>query len=268
MSLIAFPYYGGKNCMVDKILPLIPPHVHYVEPFGGSAAVLLNKEQSKIETYNDLDGLVVNFFRVLRENPDELIRQLQLTPYSREEYDNALLNNLTDIEKARGLYIHFRQGMKAKKTNNTWLCNMSYDKRSGLKLRAWKSAIEKIMPIAERFSNVQIENLPGLEIIQKYDGKNTFFYIDPPYVFGSRSHKGDCYSHEMTDYEHETLLAQLAKCKGKVLLSGYPSELYEKHLASWHKIEIEKTINSSKGKRVEVLWMNYEPPNQQLQLFG
>lgn len=110
--LIAFGWYGGKYSHLDWLLPLLPRTHHYCEPFGGSAAVLLNREPSPVETYNDLDGEVVNFFRVLREQTEELVKAIALTPFSREEFELAVSppdENISDLERARRFYVRARQ---------------------------------------------------------------------------------------------------------------------------------------------------------------
>src|SRR5215207_1505277 len=111
-KLIAFGWYGGKFSHLDWLLPLLPSATHYCEPFGGSAAVLINREPSPVETYNDLDSDLVTFFRVLRDQSDALIQAIGLTPFSREEFELAIQKpdtELSDLERARRFFVRARQ---------------------------------------------------------------------------------------------------------------------------------------------------------------
>ena len=160
-------YYGGKGYSWRRIVPYFPPHHIYVEPFGGAASVLLNKEPSPVEVYNDIDGNLVTIFRVLRDHPDELRRALELAPFSREEYVRCLgpLDGLDDVEKARRLIVRYRQafgGKGQKATPGQWSYSVNASVRGMAKaVSSWLSMIDEVLPlVAERFRMVQIENLP------------------------------------------------------------------------------------------------------------
>lgn len=187
-KLIAFGWYGGKFSHLGWLLPLLPKCHHYCEPFGGSAAVLLNREPSPVETYNDIDGEVVNFFRVLRDKTELLIRAIALTPFSHEEFYRAITTNgedISDVERARRFFVRARQartGLAQTASLGRW-ANCKRTSRAGMAgvVSRWLGSIHMLPEIAERLLRVQIENRPALEVILLYDDKDTLFYCDPPY---------------------------------------------------------------------------------------
>lgn len=265
-KLIAFGWYGGKYSHLDWLLPLLPESQHYCEPFGGSAAVLLNREPSPVETYNDLDGEVVNFFRVLREQKDVLIEAIGLTPFSREEFELALSSDkqrLTNLERARRFYVLARQvrtGLAQTASSGRWAhCRLT--SRAGMAgaVSRWLGSVEDLPEIAQRLLRVQIEHAPAVEVIQRYDSEQTLFYCDPPYLHETR---GDsrAYEFEMTDTEHRALAAVLRDVKGRVALSGYDAHLMSELYGDWYRTEApSKTAHSAKQPRREILWTNYDP---------
>lgn len=264
---IAFGWYGGKFSHLGWLLPLLPPATHYCEPFGGSAAVLLNRPPSPVETYNDLDSEVVNFFRVLRDEGDALIRLIGLTPFSREELRLATQEDpesLSDLERARRFFVRARQvrtGLAQTASEGRWAhCLLTSRAGMGGAVSRWLGSVEGLSEIVQRLLRVQIENAPALEVIARYDSPETLFYCDPPYVHGTRG-DAKAYGYEMTDAEHEALARALRGVRGKVAISGYASSLYEDLYAGWTRIEAPaRMIHSSKGERTEVLWVNYELP--------
>jgi len=260
-------YYGGKGYSWRRIIPHFPPHYTYAEPFGGSAAVLLNKETSPVEVYNDIDSNLVTIFRVLRDHPDELRRALELTPYSREEYVRCLgpLDGLDDVEKARRLIVRYRQafgGTGQKATPGRWRYSVTASRRGmASEVSKWLSTIDAVMPaVVERFRRVQIENLPWQEIIWRYDTPETLFYSDPPYMPSTRNSHGE-YACEMTVDEHRELAEVLNNVKGYVVLSGYASPEYDEWYRGWERVEFDATLfarsdrQRSRDKRTEVLWI-------------
>jgi DNA adenine methylase len=265
-KLIAFGWYGGKFSHLKWLVPLLPECHHYCEPFGGSAAVLLNRKPAPIETYNDLDGEVVNFFRILRDNQEELIKKISLTPFSREEFSIAcqLDHNIDDIERARRFYVRARQvrtGLAQRATIGRW-ANCKDTSRAGMSgvISRWLGGVKQLDDIAERLIRVQIENRPAMEVIKLYDNEETLFYCDPPYIHETRGDTSS-YGFEMTDEEHNELAKVLNNVKGKVAISNYQCDLMDilYPSSSWHKYFAEyKTIHSTKDKRQEVLWTNYE----------
>jgi DNA adenine methylase len=261
---IAFGWYGGKFSHLDWLLPLLPACNHYCEPFGGSAAVLLNRPPSPVETYNDLDGEVVNFFRVLRDQKDALIEAIGLTPFSREEFYLACQPcgpAVAPLERARRFFVRARQvrtGLAQTASLGRW-ANCKNTSRAGMSgvVSRWLGSVESLPEIAERLLRVQIENRPALEIIQLYDDRGTLFYCDPPYPHEIRG-DAKAYGYEMTEDEHRLLAKKLARVQGKAAVSGYHCPLYDDLFARWRRIEAEvKHCHSIKRPRQEVLWVNY-----------
>lgn len=266
-KLIAFGWYGGKFSHLDWLLPLLPKCHHYCEPFAGSAAILLNRDPSPVETYNDLDGEVVNFFRVLRDHKDRLIEAIGLTPFSREEFEQAcnIDPSLDEIERARRFFVRARQvrtGLAQKASLGRW-ANCMNTSRSGMSgvVSRWLGSIDSLPDIAERLLRVQIENRSAIEVVNLYDSPDTLFYCDPPYVHDTR---GDCsaYGNEMTDDDHRKLARVLNNVKGMVALSNYDCPLMDEIYPppKWSKLlGPEKTIHSTKDVRREILWISYDP---------
>lgn len=266
-KLIPFGWYGGKFSHLDWLLPLLPTCHHYCEPFGGSGAVLLNRSPSPVETYNDLDGEVVNFFRVLRDDKNRLIEAIGLTPFSREEFALAceIDPDLNNLERARRFFVRARQvrtGLAQKASLGRW-ANCKNTSRAGMSgvVSRWLGSVEDLPDIAERLLRVQIENRPSVDVIRLYDSPDTLFYCDPPYVHLTRGDHNS-YGYEMTDDDHRSLAKVLNSVKGKVAISNYQCELMDELYPGpqWIKtIAAEKTIHSTKDKRVEALWTNYDP---------
>lgn len=264
-KLIAFGWYGGKYSHLDWLLPLLPKAKHYCEPFGGSAAVLINREPSPVETYNDIHGEVVNFFHVLREQKDALVEAIGLTPFSRAEFEAAIKEpraGLTELERARRFYVLARQvrtGLAQKASAGRW-AHCLLTSRAGMAgaVSRWLGAVEDLPLIAQRLLRVQIENGRAVEVIKRYDSDETLFYCDPPYPHASRG-DANAYANEMTDEQHRELAEVLRNVKGKVALSGYHCKLMDELYGDWRRVESEeKVIHSVKTRRREVLWINYE----------
>lgn len=263
-KLIAFGWYGGKFSHLSWLLPLLPKCHHYCEPFGGSGAVLLNREPSPVETYNDIHGDVVNFFRVLRNQKEALIEAIGLTPFSREEFFYAVnkpKEPIADLERARRFFIRARQtrtGLAQTASLGRW-ANCKRTSRAGMSgvVSRWLGSLEDLPEIALRLLRVQIENRPAGEVIKLYDDPETLFYCDPPYVHESRGDK-KAYGFEMTDSEHRQLARILSQVKGKVAISGYRCSLMDEIYHGWRVVESQpKNCHSIKQVRTESLWMNY-----------
>lgn len=264
-KLIAFGWYGGKFSHLGWLLPQLPKCHHYCEPFAGSAAALLNREPSPIETYNDLDGEVCNFFSVLRKQRDKLVEAIALTPFSREEFSVAceLDPGQDSLERARRFYVRARQvrtGLAQTASLGRW-ANCKGTSRAGMSgvISRWLGGVEALPEIGMRLIRVQIENRPAIDVIRLYDSKETLFYCDPPYVHDTRG-DSKAYGHEMTDAQHCELANTLNAAKGMVALSNYDCDLINKLYPPkrWRKIKSpERTIHSTKGLRSEVLWVNY-----------
>jgi DNA adenine methylase len=265
-KLIAFGWYGGKFSHLEWLLPLLPRCHHYCEPFAGSAAVLLNRVPAPVETYNDLDGEVANFFRVLRMKKEKLVEALALTPFSREEFSLACTidSDIDDLERARRFYVRARQvrtGLAQTASIGRW-ANCKDTSRSGMSgvVSRWLNGIEGLPEVAERLLRVQIENRPASDIVRLYDSPETLFYCDPPYIHETRG-DSKAYGHEMSNSEHREFSLLLNSLKGMVAISNYQcafmDEIYP--APKWRKyIAPARTIHSTKGTRAECLWVNYD----------
>ena len=264
-KLIAFGWYGGKFSHLDWLLPLLPEATHFCEPFGGSAATLLNRKPSPVETYNDMDGEIVNFFQVLRNQKDDLIEAIGLTPFSREEFEKAIsgpTQGISELERARRFYIRARQvrtGLAQKASVGRWAhCRLT--SRAGMAgaISRWLGAVEGLPLIAQRLIRVQIEHDSAISVIRRYDSADTLFYCDPPYPHESRRDTS-AYRYEMSDDDHRELSEVLHNVKGKVALSGYRCDLTDGLYEGWRCIEAPpRTVHSVKTLRQEALWVNYE----------
>lgn len=270
---IAFGWYGGKYSHLDWLLPLLPETTHYCEPFGGSAAVLINRMPSPVETFNDIDGELVNFFRVLRTQKEELLEAIGLTPFSREELRiavNGSLENISALERARRFFVRARQvrtGLAQTASEGRWAhCKLT--SRAGMAgaVSRWLGSVEGLAEIAQRLLRVQMENEPAIKVIKRYDSLETLFYCDPPYVHESRSDT-NAYKYEMSDEEHRQLAEVLNNVQGKVALSGYHSPLMKELYGGWAFIEAptkkahstNTRPDATKQTRTEVIWINYSP---------
>jgi DNA adenine methylase len=278
------PYYGGKSVRLAKIIASkLPDHRIYCEPFGGAAGVLMAKNPSQVEIYNDLSNGMVTLFKVVRDEAlyKELIRRLELTPYARSEwqecqkiYNSPSWAALSDqVEKARIVYVNLAQSFTGTMTNGGWSFG-------GLKYASnvpthFYNSIENIAAVSKRLRNVQIECQDALKIFERWDGPDTLFYLDPPYVWSTRGQNSKGrkqYEHEMADEKHLALIELCLKANGKIILSGYSSELYTEALAGagWYHETFESFATSAvytlanglKGKsqemthRTEYLWFS------------
>ncbi len=265
-KMIAFGYYGGKFSHLDFLLPLLPTtFTHFCEPFGGSAAVLINRPPASVETYNDLDSEVVNFFGCLRDHGDELIRLISLTPFSREELLKACRPeiDLLAIERARRFFVRARQtrtGLAQTSLKGRWAhCVLTSRACMAGAVSRWLGSVEGLPQIVQRLQRVQIENAPAIEVIRRYDSQSTLFYCDPPYPHEARG-DSKAYGYEMADCEHEELAKILHSVQGAVAVSGYRCALMDRLYRDWIRVDANTRLcNSSKGERTESLWVNYDP---------
>lgn len=257
-------YPGAKNRLTNWIIQFIPEHKVYLEPYFGSGAVFFNKPKSKIETINDMDGEAVNLFRVTREHPAELAKAVETTPYSREEYEKAYYKNTadTEIERARKFLIRCWLGIGNSNTYKNGF-RTSQQSSSPKTTEHWGELPERILIATERLKHAQIENLDALELLKRYDTKDVFIYLDPPYLPEVR--KTHLYKCEMTTEDHIKLLNEIKFHPGRILLSGYDNELYNKILNGWNKAQ-KQTQAECGIKRTETLWYNYEAEYEQITL--
>ncbi|WP_067070344.1 DNA adenine methylase [Roseateles chitosanitabidus] len=259
----ALRYHGGKFRLASWIVGFFPAHRIYCEPFGGAASVLLLKDRSYAEIYNDLDLEVVNFFRVLRDADlaEQLARAVYLTPFSRDEFRDSYAETDDPVEAARRTLVrsfmgfgtttlrHNRTGFRAKANRQTQPAQID-----------WTNYPAHVATFTERLRGVVIENRDALEILAQQDTAETLFYVDPPYPHETRSaiksHNDKAYRHEMTTADHEALARTLHALKGMVVLSGYACELYDRELfPDWERHERVAMADGAR-ERTEVVWLN------------
>lgn len=266
-----FRYPGSKWSIANWIISYFPEGYEkmvYLEPFLGSGAVFFNKLPGAVETINDLDGDAVNLFRVLRERPEELKHALELTPYSREEYDSSFEPCDEPVEKARRYMVRTTQAIGAKMGGSKCGWRNHKQMKIGGTACKWGGITETIDAATTRLRGdtthlVQIERMDALRLIERYNNPDVLMYIDPPYVRSARK-SGRLYQYEMTDADHEQLLDLLTQSKAKIVLSGYETDLYNERLRDWEKATTLSQTTSTKMAE-EIIWMNYEP-NRQIQM--
>lgn len=261
----ALRYHGGKFRLAPWILTFFPEHRIYVEPFGGAASILLQKKRVNSEVYNDLDSRIVNVFRVLREpyKAAELRRRIELTPFSREEFDATYTEPLDDLDAAHKTIVRSFLGHgsdSATRSCRTGFRAKCHDR--ALPSIEWSTWPDSIPAFTDRLRGVVIEHRDAMEVIERYDTKETLIYADPPYLFSTRTaiqnrtRSTQGYRHEMDDDEHHRLARVLHSVKSMVVLSGYPSELYDSDLyADWQRFERKHVADGGKS-RTEVVWLN------------
>lgn len=258
----ALRYHGGKFRLAPWLLQFFPPHACYVEPFGGAAGVLLQKPRVYAEVYNDLDGEVVNFFRVLRDPTlrADLIEACRLTPYAREEFEQAYEPTDNPLERARRVCIRAAMGFgSAGATKASTGFRTDTRRKYGTAQHNWAAYPEHLASIGERFAGVLIENRDAIDVLQAHDGHDTLLFVDPPYVHETRHmRKRGGYRHELSDADHRRLLEALQAVDGMVVLCGYATDLYDAALRGWRRHSTEARISGGRGTaiRTEVVWLN------------
>lgn len=261
-----FAYYGGKMGMAQLIVSLLPAHDTYIEPFFGSGAVFFAKPPVTHEILNDLDGGIVTFFRVLRERPAELEEACRLTPYARAEFDAAIMTpDLDDLERARRFWVRVNQSFaKTAGTQTGWSITTG---RTQAPPRSVQGRIHRFRSCAQRLVTVSIECCDAATLVARLATPTTVVYVDPPYLAATRRgrdrQRPADYLHDMgTPEEHERLAEVLHATPATVVLSGYPSPLYERLYKDWPRIETavmahsSNSVTAARGQRVEVLWSN------------
>lgn len=254
-------YHGGKWRLAPWVISHFPPHKVYVEPFGGAASVLIRKPRSHGEVYNDLDDDIVNVMRVLRSDilRPRLVDALALTPYARTEFEAAFEPSDDPVERARRTLVRAEMGFgSAGATKGSTGFRIDTKRNYGTAMSVWSRVPDGLAAFGQRLQGVLIENRPALQVVVDHDTPETLFYVDPPYVHGSRQMGSRCYRHEMTDTDHEQLLDALCGVRGMVVLSAYPSEIYRDKLRAWQRIETSARIAAGRGTgiRTEVLWLS------------
>lgn len=247
-------YPGGKWRIAEWIISYFPEHKVYCEPFFGSGAVFFNKQPCYIETINDMNGDIVNLFRVCRDYPEELAKAINLTPFARDEFISCNTPSDNPIEQARRTMVRYHQSFgTSNSSKNSWRNVQTYGGPRCATM--WNCLPDTIMNCCERLKKAQIENTDALTLIERYDNENTLIYLDPPYLQNLR--KKNMYKCEMSDEQHIEMLRLIKKSKSKIILSGYDNDLYNSKLFNWVTAEKE-TIAQMGLHRTEKLWMNFE----------
>jgi DNA adenine methylase len=271
-------YAGSKVGVADQIVAALPPHVGYVEPFGGALAVLLAKPVSRCEVVNDLDGDLMTFWRVLRDRPADLERACFLTPHSRAEYAGAVLpprgpgcplagSEGGEVERARRVWVQLTQGRAGTLRPTGWRHHLAPAGRASSMPRTLAGYAGRIGAAAQRLAGVSLESRPALDVVAAYGRQgDVLLYVDPPYLATTRT--GPMYRYEMGGAgEHRALADALRACRAAVVVSGYPDALYDDLYAGWDRLDITSATGQGSrwAPRTECLWSN-RPLNRQQHL--
>lgn len=255
-------YHGGKWKLAPWIISNLPPHRIYVEPFGGGGSVLLRKPRSYAEVYNDLDGEIVNVFRAMRDNGPALRDAIRLTPFSRAEFQESYKPSDDHVEQARRTILRGFQGFGSAAACGETSGFRANSNRSGTTpAHDWANYADHVDGMIERLRGVVIECKDAAAVMEQHDSPTTLHYVDPPYVHSTRSLKirgtdnRKSYKHELSDEQHTALADSLKRLQGMVVLSGYPSPLYEELYGKWQRIDRAAHADGARD-RIECLWLN------------
>lgn len=249
----ALRYPGSKWSIASKVVACFDDHYHYVEPFFGSGAVFFTKPPSPHEVINDSNGLVVNFFRVLRDRTEDLCWALEATPWSRDEYNASHVLTGNALEDARRFVVRIWQAHAsdlAKKTG--WKTRGVKQRARGMSIR-WQRVPAELSELAWRLADAEIENRPAMEVMQRFAASDCLIYADPPYLPSTRTQK--MYGQEMSTEDHVEMLALLLEHPGPVVLSGYDNDMYNDLLAHWEHVDVKPPKVEKAASRMEKLWI-------------
>lgn len=274
-------WFGGKGSHQGKlakwIVSLMPQHLHYVEPFFGGGAVLLARNpdddaeaslyegRGVSEVVNDINGRLINFWRVLQDVATftRFQRAVESVPLARAEWERAHKHDhgvADPVANAVAFFIDCRQSHAGNMKGFTAATRTRTRRRMNGNVSEWLTAVDGLPAVHARLRRVLVENLPALDVIRREDTTETLFYADPPYVHLTRATKKG-YAFEMTEADHHELLDVLRGVKGKVILSGYASELYDHKLHDWSRHAFEVPNNAAGGRKkrrmTEVVWSNF-----------
>lgn len=246
-------YPGSKWSLASRIVETFGEHAHYVEPYFGSGAVFFNKPPVAHEVLNDSNGSIVNLFRMLRDRTDELCWLLETTPWSREEYDQSHLLSGDDLEDARRFVVRCWQAHASDLAKKTGWKSRGAQQRAGGMSHRWLKVPEQLRELAWRLGDAEIEHRDAVEVIARHASADCLIYADPPYPHSVRTQH--MYGFEMTDADHERLLAALLAHPGQVVLSGYANPMYDDALSDWERVTLKPPKVEKGAVRVEVLWV-------------
>lgn len=281
-SLIKWPrvksplkWHGGKHYLAPKIVAMMPPHIHYVEPFAGGLSVLLAKDPEGVsEVVNDLNRNLASFWQVLRCDMrfKEFVAIINACPFSEQLFQDALevletnrhIRLSPPVDLAVAFFVACRQSLAGRMKSFAPLSRTRTRRGMNEQTSAWINAIDGLPEVHARLRRVVVLNRNALDVIRQEDGPDTLFYLDPPYLHETRQSTKD-YEHEMTAEKHTDLCTVIRKCKGMVMISGYPSSLYKFQLEDmgWHRTDFDLPNNSAGGKQkrrmTECVWTNFKP---------
>jgi DNA adenine methylase len=270
-------YFGGKWKLAPWIISHFPEHRVYIEPFGGAASVLMQKPRTYAEIYNEIDGEVVNVFRVLRDpsSAAELLRLVELTPFARDEFNEAWRPAKDSIEQARRTLLKAFAGFGSDSVHRRASQGMRTSPHRWRPTTGFRTTAHRHRGTtpATDWANytVVIENRPALDVIRQYDDSEALIYLDPPYVLDSRKRTDHGYRQEMSDEDHRELARVLHGVAGMVIISGYQTELYDELYAGWRRVETVAHGTGAHGRGCstarEVLWISPRIPVRQAHLF-
>jgi DNA adenine methylase len=253
----AFVYFGGKSLLSRRVLSFIGDHHTYVEPFAGGLNVLINKYRSSREVASDLSQEIIELYQVLVSFPRELSDRIRGIPYTKEIFATALRSPRASdpLDRAVNTFIKYQMSRNGRGQDFFHSDHFPDDSRR------WTFRADSLVRTAERLQGVEFRCQDAFQVIKELDSLDTCFYIDPPYYPATRL-MGHKYNHELSSFDHFRLLRLLKSCRGQVILSGYPSEIYDRELAGWVRVEFDLVSNSSQasGRRIgtrvrEVLWV-------------
>lgn len=270
MPAAPFPYYGGKSRLAEWVISHFPPHACYVEPFGGSAAVLLRKDPAAAEVYNDRNLWVVNFFRVLQDPVmrEELKDRLSVTCYSRAVFERERRRIAAgepagppSVEAAWAFFVVARasySGHVGIKRTPSFASSPSSRRGRAITVSRFLSSIDGLAPVAARLRDCVIECVDAIHCIRLYDRPDTLFYIDPPYL---ETRVDEAYYHSV---DHDALVAVLTDIRGMAVVSNYPNAVYERLESNgWVRVDRSYSRYAGNGRRTptrpettESLWIN------------
>lgn len=258
-------WHGGKHYLAPRIVDLMPPHTHYVEPYAGGLSVLLAKDPEGVsEVVNDINGELTNFWFVLQDDHwfQQMQRKLEAVPFSENEFLMASLPTLDPVDRAVSFFIRCRQSLAGRMQDFAPLSRTRTRRGMNEQASAWLAAIDGLPAVHARLKRVAIMNRDAPNMIQSQDGEKTLFYCDPPYLKETRA-APEVYEHEMTLEQHEKLLNVLGSIEGRFMLSGYRSALYDlaSNTNNWNRHDFDLPNNAAGGtekrRMTECLWCNF-----------